>query len=63
MEYGEADAIGGSAALGWAMSSTHYRPFLSIDGQVYKQVGFGFTKVPNTKDKYYTCAVFGNPKP
>lgn len=63
MDFGEADAIGGSAALGWAMSSTHYRPFLSMDGQVYKQVGFGFTKVPNTKDKYYTCAVFGNPKP
>jgi hypothetical protein len=63
MDFGEVDAIGGSAALGWAMSSTHYRPFLSTDGQVFKQVGFGFTKVPNTKDKYYTCAVFGNPKP
>lgn len=63
MGYWEADAVGGSAVLGWAMGSTHYRPFLSMDGQVFKQVGFGFTKVPNTSDKYYTCAVFGNPKP
>jgi uncharacterized protein YkwD len=63
MDFGEVDAIGGSAALGWAMSSTHYRPFLSMEGQVFKQVGFGFTKVPNTTNKYYTCAVFGNPKP
>ena len=54
--------IGGSAILSWAMSSTHYRPFLSKDGQEFKYVGFGYTRVPNT-DKYYTCAVFGNPKP
>ena len=53
--------IGGSAMLQWAMSNTHYRPFLSMDGQVFKYVGFGYTRVPNT-DKYYTCAVFGNPK-
>jgi hypothetical protein len=31
MDFGEVDAIGGSAALGWAMSSTHYRPFLSME--------------------------------
>lgn len=53
--------IGGKAMLDWAMSSTHFRPFLSKDGQEYKYVGFGFTKIPN-KDEYYTCAVFGNPK-
>jgi hypothetical protein len=63
MRFREADTIGGSAVRGWARDSTHYRPFLSPEGQVYKQVGFGVTKVPNTKGKYYTCAVFGNPKP
>ena len=53
--------IGGSAMLQWAMSNTHYRPFLSMDGQEFKYVGFAYTRVPNA-DKYYTCAVFGNPK-
>lgn len=61
--YPNVNEIGGSALLQWAMGNTHYRPFLSLDGQIYKNVGFGYTKVPNTTDKYYTCAVFGNPKP
>lgn len=61
VETSNVNEIGGSAMLQWAMSDTHYRPFLSMDKQEFKYVGFGFTRVPNT-DKYYTCAVFGNPK-
>lgn len=62
VETADVSEIGGSAVLQWAMSSTHYRPFLSMDKQEFKYVGFGYTRVPNT-NKYYTCAVFGNPKP
>ncbi len=61
VETTDVSEIGGSAILQWAMSSTHYRPFLSMDKQEFKYVGFGYTRVPNT-DRYYTCAVFGNPK-
>lgn len=62
VETTDVSEIGGSAILQWAMSNTHYRPFLSMDGQEFKYVGFGYTRVPNT-NKYYTCAVFGNPSP
>lgn len=53
-------ALGGEAMVGWSSSDTHYRPFLSMDGQLFKHVGFGFAKSSKT-GFYYTCAVFGNP--
>ncbi len=60
MGFYEVNEVGGAAMISWASGNTHYRPFLSMDGQTFKNVGFGYTKVPNTTDKYYTCAVFGN---
>ena len=59
----DVSSIGGSAIMQWAMGSTHYRPFLSMDGQVFKHVGFGYTKTTKDPNRYYTCAVFGNPTP
>ena len=59
----DVSSIGGSAIMQWAMGSTHYRPFLSMDGQLFKHVGFGYTKTTKDPNRYYTCAVFGNPTP
>lgn len=53
--------LGGDSMIGWASSSTHYRPFLAMDGQMFKQVGFGYAKSAKKPNYYYTCAVFGNP--
>ena len=54
--------LGGDSMIGWASSSTHYRPFLAMDGQMFKQVGFGYAKSAKKPNYYYTCAVFGNPE-
>lgn len=53
--------LGGDAMMGWASSNTHFRPFLGLDGETFKQVGFGFAKSSKKPGYYYTCAVFGNP--
>ncbi|MBL8206434.1 MAG: CAP domain-containing protein [Blastocatellia bacterium] len=60
-DYADVSLIGGDAMLGWSSSDTHFRPFLSLDDQVFKQVGFGYARSATNKDTYYTCAVFGNP--
>ncbi|HQU82761.1 MAG TPA: CAP domain-containing protein [Pyrinomonadaceae bacterium] len=53
--------LGADSMLGWSSSNTHYRPFLGMDGQMFKQVGFGYAKSAKKPGYYYTCAVFGNP--
>lgn len=60
-EYNDASVIGSDAMLGWSSSDTHFRPFLSMDNQVFKHVGFGYAKSAKKPNYYYTCAVFGNP--
>ncbi len=60
-EWTDMSLIGGDAMLGWSASDTHFRPFLSLDDQVFKQVGFGYAKSAKKPNYYYTCAVFGNP--
>lgn len=53
--------LGGDVMMGWSSSDTHFRPFLSMDNQIFKQVGFGYAKSLKKPNYYYTCAVFGNP--
>lgn len=53
--------LGGDSMIGWSSSNTHFRPFLSQDNQIFKQVGFGYAKSAKKPNYYYTCAVFGNP--
>lgn len=59
-EWKDISVLGGEAMIGWSASSTHFRPFLSLDGQVFKQVGFGYAKSTKHPSQYYVCAVFGN---
>lgn len=54
-------SLGGDSMMGWSSSNTHFRPFLSQDNQIFKQVGFGYAKSAKKPNYYYTCAVFGNP--
>lgn len=58
--WADISTLGGEAMIGWASSNTHYRPFLGMDGQMFKHVGFGYAK-SSKNGNYYTCAVFGNP--
>jgi uncharacterized protein YkwD len=58
--WADINSLGGEAMIGWASSNTHYRPFLGMDGQLFKHVGFGYAK-SNKNGNFYTCAVFGNP--
>lgn len=60
-DYNDVSIIGSDAMMGWSSSNTHYRPFLSMDNQIFKNVGFGWAKSVKKKNYYYTCAVFGNP--
>lgn len=60
-EWTDTGLIGGDSMLGWSGSDTHFRPFLSMDNQIFKQVGFGYAISAKKKNTYYTCAVFGNP--
>jgi uncharacterized protein YkwD len=52
---------GGSWVLDWSSSDTHYRPFLSLDNQVFSHVGFGYARSEKKPNEYYSCAIFGNP--
>lgn len=54
--------LGGTAILQWTDSSTHYRPFLSLEGQEHEEVGFGYARSNTDPGYYYTCAVFGDPR-
>lgn len=58
----DVSSIGGDRMIGWASSNTHYRPFLGMDGQMFKHVGFGWARSAKKPNYYYTCAVFGNPE-
>jgi len=58
----DVSVIGTEAMVGWSSSTTHYRPFLSMDNQLFKQVGFGWAKSAKKPGYFYTCAVFGNPE-
>ena len=60
-DWADTSLIGGDSMLGWSSSSTHFRPFLSMDNQLFKNVGFGYAKSAKKPNHYYTCAVFGNP--
>lgn len=53
--------LGAERMLGWSSSDTHFRPFLGLEGQMFKHVGFGYAKSAKKPNEYYTCAVFGNP--
>lgn len=43
----------------WALSKTHFRPFLDKDRVKYNRVGFGVAKAKRGEDRYYACAIFG----
>lgn len=60
-EWENVNLIGADAMLGWSSSNTHYRPFLAMDGQEFKNVGFAYAKSQKKPGYYYACAVFGNP--
>lgn len=60
-EFKDVSIIGGDSMLGWSSSDTHFRPFLSLDNQIFKHVGFGYAKSAKKPNHYYMCAVFGNP--
>ena len=60
-DFMDVSIIGSYAMMGWSSSNTHFRPFLSLDNQVFKQVGFGYAKSAKKPNYYYMCAVFGNP--
>lgn len=60
-DFNDVSVIGSYAMMGWSSSNTHFRPFLSMDNQVFKQVGFGYAKSAKKPNYYYMCAVFGNP--
>lgn len=46
--------------LGWANGKTHYRPFLSKDGQVFETCGYGIAASKKNPGKFYACALFAN---
>jgi hypothetical protein len=52
---------GSTWVLDWSSSDTHYRPFLSLDNQVFTHVGFGYASSAKKPNEYYACAIFGNP--
>lgn len=60
-EFKDVSIIGSDSMMGWSSSNTHFRPFLSMDNQVFKNVGFGYAKSAKKPNHYYMCAVFGNP--
>jgi pathogenesis-related protein 1 len=49
--------------LGWANGKTHYRPFLSKDGQVFATCGYGIARSKKNPGKFYACALFANRDP
>lgn len=61
-DWTDLSTLGGERMLGWSSSNTHFRPFLGLEGQMFKHVGFGYAKSAKKPDYYYTCAVFGNPE-
>ncbi len=60
-DWSDLSLLGGDSMMGWASSNTHFRPFLSLEGQEFKNVGFAFAKSQKKPGYYYTCSVFGNP--
>lgn len=46
--------------LGWANGKTHYRPFLSKDGQIFETCGYGIARSKKNPGKFYACALFAN---
>jgi hypothetical protein len=46
--------------LGWANGKTHYRPFLSQDGEVFVTCGFGIARSKKNPKLFYGCALFAN---
>jgi uncharacterized protein YkwD len=59
--WADISTLGAERMLGWSSSDTHFRPFLGLEGQMFKHVGFGYAKSGKKPNEYYTCAVFGNP--
>ncbi len=60
-EFPNLKTAGSTWVLDWSSSDTHYRPFLSLDNQVFSHVGFGYARSGKKKNEYYACAIFGNP--
>ncbi|NNE98909.1 MAG: hypothetical protein HKN25_07800 [Pyrinomonadaceae bacterium] len=54
--------IGNHFARLWALSKTHYKPFMDKDRTKYNRVGFGFAKAKRGTNRYYACAIFGKIK-
>ena len=55
------ETAGSTWVMDWSSSDTHYRPFLSLDNQVFSHVGFGYARSAKKPNEYYACAIFGNP--
>jgi uncharacterized protein YkwD len=49
--------------LGWANGKTHYRPFLSKDGQVFETCGYGIARSRKNPKEFYACALFATRDP
>lgn len=59
-EYADISTATREFTLGWANGKTHYRPFLSKDGQVFETCGFGLARSKKNPRKFYACALFAN---
>ncbi|NJK28201.1 MAG: CAP domain-containing protein [Coleofasciculaceae cyanobacterium SM2_3_26] len=59
--FSQIETAGSTWVLNWSSSNTHYRPFLSLDNQVFSHVGFGYAPSATKPNEYYACAIFGNP--
>ncbi|MBL9131252.1 MAG: hypothetical protein JNG86_08640, partial [Verrucomicrobiaceae bacterium] len=62
-EVADANAAARQFTLGWANGKTHYRPFLSKDGQVFETCGFGIARSKKNPGKFYACALFAKRDP
>jgi uncharacterized protein YkwD len=62
-EYASIEEAAREMTLGWANGKTHYRPFLSKDGQVFETCGFGVARSKKNPKEFYGCALFANRDP
>lgn len=59
-EYPDVPTAAREVTLGWANGKTHYRPFLSKDGEVFETCGFGLARSKKNPKEFYACALFAN---
>ena len=62
-EHASVEEAARAMTLGWANGKTHYRPFLSQDGQVFETCGIGIARSKKNPGQFYGCALFANRDP